>query len=518
MNSSQLIEIRRQREISAANFLATSGPTRQLGTRSSATGGDIMSGAIQVFSKGQVVDANILPGTIINNTIPNQYILTSQQIALQLFEDLLNYIKTTGKGPTITARLIYIWTFTAASAWQSIQPEGTDKLITGIHDQYDWDWRASYSGNASDWLCQTLAPAMSSFLPGYSSSLRQSPNSSWYSLWQTWFIARQADGSNTLPSPTISDLSNINLQIDPTISGLPDTINMNQWTPLYVNNKKQAYVTFAWGTVRSTCLTNMDELSIYTQADSAYPNEVQRQTEVTNVKNMTQTLTDSQKMSAEFWAGGPGTATPPGALSWFWAEYCRQGGLPDRVFFLSGLDLGIHLFEGSRVTWKLKSKHVQSRPIQEIRNRFANTIVTMWNGVRSFGANWTPYQESNFVTPAFADFPSGHSHFSATFAEVMKKWFGNTVSYTPTRRLDFLSPILQNGSSLVASTGSSIIQPGIVPSSEKTFTWSTWDDLATDAGMSRLYGGIHCISAHIGSQNAAREAHMLIENAWGFSV
>lgn len=518
MNSSQLIEIRRQREISAANFLATTGPIRQAGTiRTNATGGDIMGGALQIFSNGHIVDANILPS--INVTIaPKSPTLTPQQIALQLYEDLLNYIKTTGRGPTVTARLIYIWAFTAASAWQSIQPAGTEKLVTGIHDLWNWDWRASYSGNASNWLCQTLAPAMSIFLPGYSSSLAQSLDSSWYSLWQTWFTARQADGSASLPNPTANDLSNINLQIDPTTSGLPANIVMDQWTPLFVDGRKQNYLTFAWGTIRSTCLTNMDEFSIYTQADSVYPNETQRQAEVTSVKNMTQTLNDNQKMCAEFWAGGPGTATPPGALSWFWAEYCRQNQLSDRVFFLSGLDLGIHLFEGSRVTWGLKAKHVQARPIQEIRNRFANTLVTMWNGVRLFGANWTPYQESNFVTPPFADFPSGHSHFSATFAEVMKKWFGNSVSSLPTRRLDFLSPVLQNGSSLVAPIGSSAIQPGIVPSAEITFSWGTWDNLATDAGMSRLYGGIHCISAHTSSQNAAREAHILIENAWGFSV
>jgi hypothetical protein len=362
MNSSQLIEIRRQREISAANFLATSGPPRQAGIiRTNATGGDIMGGALQIYAHGKVVDANI-PPSLIQLSSAKSPALTPQQIALQLFEDLLNYIKTTGKGPTVTSRLIYIWTFTAASAWQSIQPAGTEKLVAGIHDQWNWDWRyagnTSIDGFASNWLCQTLAPAMSIFLPGYSSTLAQTPDSSWYSLWQSWFTARQADGSTTLPSPTVNDLSNINLQIDPTTSGLPENIVMDQWTPLYVNGKKQNYLTFKWGTIKSTCLTYMDELSIYAQADSVYPNETQRQVEVTSVKNMSQTLNDSQKMSAEFWAGGPGTATPPGALSWFWAEYCRQNELSDRVFFLSGLDLGIHLFEGSRVTWGLKAKKI----------------------------------------------------------------------------------------------------------------------------------------------------------------
>jgi hypothetical protein len=31
---------------------------------------------------------------------------------------------------------------------------------------------------------------------------------------------------------------------------------------------------------------------------------------------------------------------------------------------LSLLDLGLHFFEGSRVTWGLKQKHMQARPIQ----------------------------------------------------------------------------------------------------------------------------------------------------------
>ena len=42
--------------------------------------------------------------------------------------------------------------------------------------------------------------------------------------------------------------------------------------------------------------------------------------------------------------------------------------------------------------------------------------------------------------------------------------------------------------------------------------------MADQAGMSRLYGGIHCISAHTGSQITAIQAHKYIEENWGFSV
>ena len=92
------------------------------------------------------------------------------------------------------------------------------------------------------------------------------------------------------------------------------------------------------------------------------------------------------------------------------------------------------------------------------------------------GENWVPYQDDNFVTPAFAAYVSGHSTFSRAAAEVLSQFTGS--EYFPgglgerTFEVDWLE--FESG-----------------PSSEITLQWATYFDAADEAGISRLWGGIH---------------------------
>jgi hypothetical protein len=97
------------------------------------------------------------------------------------------------------------------------------------------------------------------------------------------------------------------------------------------------------------------------------------------------------------------------------------------------------------------------------------------NGVRWIHADmWTTYQRTNFVTPAFPGYISGHSTFSRSAAEVLtaitgsKYYPGGLGTYTITN--------------LVNEKG---------PSAPVTLKYATYYDAADDAGLSRLYGGIH---------------------------
>jgi hypothetical protein len=228
--------------------------------------------------------------------------------------------------------------------------------------------------------------------------------------------------------------------------------------------------------------------------------------------------------------------TPPGIFAWFWKEYITLKRPATGTTLFSGLDLAIHLFEGSRITWRQKSRYMQSRPIQDIRVRFGNQSFKSWNignlsGVNIpnldiSGSSWLPYQQTNFVTPPFADFPSGHSYFSQAFALVMTDWYGPQV---PTNRINIsdmnlISPIYTSTpsqssplTSLVFPKGASNILPGVSPANDTINRWSTWQDVANSAGMSRLYGGIHCITAHQGSQAIANQLHPMIGSLWNFN-
>jgi hypothetical protein len=169
---------------------------------------------------------------------------------------------------------------------------------------------------------------------------------------------------------------------------------------------------------------------------------------------------------------------------------------------------------------------MEARPIQEIRRRYAGQNVTNYDGTIINGNLWVPYQETNFVTPPFPDFPSGHSTFSQAFANVMNAWFSPTIPPTMINMTDLylLSPMytglgtLTNSlSDITVKARTSKIQTGLVPASDVHLTWSVWQDIADSAGVSRQYGGIHAVSANLGGQAVANTAFPLITSRWAIS-
>jgi hypothetical protein len=63
-----------------------------------------------------------------------------------------------------------------------------------------------------------------------------------------------------------------------------------------------------------------------------------------------------------------------------------------------------------------------------------------------------------------------------------------------------------------------VSHPHLEPGAPVTKQWASWDDMALDAGMSRLLGGIHAMSAHQGSVGVADALHDLLDTAWGLRV
>ena len=89
---------------------------------------------------------------------------------------------------------------------------------------------------------------------------------------------------------------------------------------------------------------------------------------------------------------------------------------------------------------------------------------------------WVPYQLSTFVTPSFAGYVSGHSTFSRAAAEVLTEMTG--------------SPYFPGGlGTWTVPAGSLEFELG--PSVDVPLQWATYFDAADQAGISRLYGGIH---------------------------
>ncbi|BCX47989.1 phosphoesterase PA-phosphatase [Haloferula helveola] len=90
--------------------------------------------------------------------------------------------------------------------------------------------------------------------------------------------------------------------------------------------------------------------------------------------------------------------------------------------------------------------------------------------------DWLPYQRDTFVTPAFAGYVSGHSTFSRAAAEVLTLLTG--TPYFPGGLGTFVEP-----------AGGLEFEAG--PSTDIALQWATYYDASDEAGISRIYGGIH---------------------------
>ena len=254
-------------------------------------------------------------------------------------------------------------------------------------------------------------------------------------------------------------------------------------------------------------------------------------------------LGDFGRVLAEFWADGPNSETPPGHWNVIANTVSDSPLLATRigpgeanrlswdVHLYFALDAAVH--DAAIAAWGLKRQYQSVRPISMIRFLAGNgqssdpagpsyatnglplvpglievvtaassapgqrhaalaghageIAVRSWRGAPKdatttagvgwvLGASWMPYQRPTFVTPAFPGFVSGHSTFSRAAAEVLSGYTG--------------SPFFPGGSfEQVFTPGYLKFEQG--PSAPLTLRWATYYDAADQAGLSRLYGGIH---------------------------
>jgi membrane-associated phospholipid phosphatase len=171
--------------------------------------------------------------------------------------------------------------------------------------------------------------------------------------------------------------------------------------------------------------------------------------------------TDEQTAIARFWADGAGTVTPPGHWNVIARDVARQRGLTTeqtaRLFALLNLaeaDAGI-------IAWDCKYAFNFWRPVTAIRAADLDG-----NPDTTPDADWSPL----LVTPNFPEYISGHSTFSGAAAAVLGMFFGGDDTPFTTTSEDL---------------------PGV------TRRFDSFAQAAAEAGMSRIYGGIHFMSANV---------------------
>jgi hypothetical protein len=211
-------------------------------------------------------------------------------------------------------------------------------------------------------------------------------------------------------------------------------------------------------------------------------------------------LTDEQKMIAEYWADGPHSELPPGHWDLFGQFVARRDrhGADEH-----GLDLDVKLFfaltnaifDAGICAWSNKRIFDSVRPITAIRYLFHGQTIRAWGGPYQGtqeidGAQWFPYQASTFPTPPFAEYSSGHSNFSAAGADILRLFTGSD----------------RFGASVTFPKGDAKFEPGAVPAQDVTLSWATFREAADQAGVSRRYGGIHFLQGDLDARATGRQA------------
>ena len=169
--------------------------------------------------------------------------------------------------------------------------------------------------------------------------------------------------------------------------------------------------------------------------------------EAKEVYDTVNTLTPDQRAIARFWSDDPMLSpTPPGHwISIAMAALDHDHANIEKMVETQAL-LGIAVADGFIGCWDAKYKYDLVRPITYIKK----LIDPTW--------------EALLITPPFPEYPSGHSTQSGAAAVVLAKLFGDHYAFEDhTHEAD-----------------------GLIPRKYASF----WD-AAEEAGISRLYGGIH---------------------------
>jgi hypothetical protein len=219
------------------------------------------------------------------------------------------------------------------------------------------------------------------------------------------------------------------------------------WVPTSTIGQQQVPLLPGWGGNRGFAMPDGAACSLPPPPAYSENENSQFYKEALEVYEVSKTLTPEQDAIARFWSDDPMlTPTPPG----HWLSITLQileaedAPLDRRVEALARL--GIGLADAFIGCWYDKFKYDLVRPVTYIRRN----IDPEWSAI--------------LITPPFPEYPSGHSTQSGAAAEVLTAFFGENHAFADeTHAADGMAP--------------------------RHFA-SFWD-AAREAGISRLYGGIH---------------------------
>ena len=223
------------------------------------------------------------------------------------------------------------------------------------------------------------------------------------------------------------------------------------WVPTSLVRQQQAPLLPDWGQNRPFAMQKGGSCALPPPPPYSEDPASDFHAEAMEVYTVTKTLTDQQMLIARFWSDDPMLSpTPPGHWVSLTADLIVQRNLPLTVSVDVMARLGIAMADAFIGCWHSKSQYNLLRPVTYIH--------------RVIDKTWQPA----LITPPFAEYPSGHSTQSGAAATVLTAIFGDNVAFEDATHVREGLPV-------------------------RAFD-SFWD-AAEEAGISRLYGGIHFRSA-----------------------
>ena len=219
------------------------------------------------------------------------------------------------------------------------------------------------------------------------------------------------------------------------------------WVPTSLVVQQQLPLLPTWGKNRAFAMPNGASCPLPAPPEYSEDKASVFYREALEVFDAKANLTPEQRAIARFWSDDPMLSpTPPG----HWISIALQIIERDNVEVDKSVDLlarlGVTLADSFIGCWNAKFEYDLLRPVTYIR--------------RLIDEKW----ESLLNTPPFPEYPSGHSTQSGAAAEVLTAFFGENFAFEDaTHKKD----------------------------SQKPRPFRSFWDAANEAGISRLYGGIH---------------------------
>jgi hypothetical protein len=237
--------------------------------------------------------------------------------------------------------------------------------------------------------------------------------------------------------------------------GFPETWDLpkgeGKWVPTNAIRQQQLPLLPDWGNNRTFAVPSGAECPTPGNPEFSFEPDSQFHKEAVEVYETGKNATSEQAAIARFWSDDPMLSmTPPGHWVSIALQVAERADLPldDNVDLLARM--GVALSDAFVGCWHAKYKYNLIRPVTYIR--------------KAIDPKWEPILN----TPPFPEYPSGHSTVSGAMDAVLTAFFGENYAFED-------------------QTGS--------PDGRNPRHFTSFREAAEEAGVSRLYGGIHFHSA-----------------------